>query len=98
MGGWTLRRHHVTVFTQDQGGIQSTDEEDQGTDYIYFLGIIDILQPFNMRKRAEHGFKSFRFDGVRRDLFHHHHRVPSRGNQRGPGVLTAAGMRCAWHQ
>jgi len=52
------------VFTQDQGGIQSTDEDDNPTDYIYFMGIIDILQPFNLRKRAEHSFKSFRYDGV----------------------------------
>lgn len=96
VGGWTLRRHHVTVFTQDQGGIQSTDEEDQGTDYIYFLGIIDILQPFNMRKRAEHGFKSFRFDGVRRLFRHRHrHRVPPPPPAATARRVLTAGMRCA---
>lgn len=29
----------------------------------YFAGIIDILQPYNLRKQLEHGFKSMRYDG-----------------------------------
>lgn len=57
-------RHHITAFTQDQGGIQSTDDENNPWDEIYFMGIIDILQPYNLRKIAEHSFKSLRYDGV----------------------------------
>jgi 1-phosphatidylinositol-4-phosphate 5-kinase len=31
---------------------------------IYFCGIIDILQPYTLRKQLEHGFKSLRYESV----------------------------------
>eukprot|EP01102_Stenamoeba_stenopodia_P009426 TRINITY_DN2776_c0_g1_i1.p1 TRINITY_DN2776_c0_g1~~TRINITY_DN2776_c0_g1_i1.p1 ORF type:complete len:698 (+),score=192.80 TRINITY_DN2776_c0_g1_i1:263-2356(+) len=48
----------TTVFTQDAGGYGATDEHNQPVGEVYFMGIIDILQPYNMKKRLEHTFKS----------------------------------------
>ncbi|KAL6078191.1 Phosphatidylinositol-4-phosphate 5-kinase [Balamuthia mandrillaris] len=56
-------KHHITKFTQDQGGFQSTDKNNNPANEIYFMGIIDILQPYNIRKRVEHTFKALRYDG-----------------------------------
>jgi len=58
-------RYHVTNFTRDQGGYQSTDQNNNPCNEIYFMGIIDILQPYNLRKIAEHSFKSLRYEGVK---------------------------------
>lgn len=33
-------------------------------DVILFLGIIDILQEYNIKKKAEHAYKSFQFDPI----------------------------------
>ena len=62
-------RYHVTNFTRDQGGYQSTDQNNNPCNEIYFMGIIDILQPYNLRKIAEHSFKSLRYEGVSHLLF-----------------------------
>lgn len=48
----------LTIFTQDAGGFGATDEQNQPVAEIYFMGIIDILQPYNLKKRLEHSFKS----------------------------------------
>jgi 1-phosphatidylinositol-4-phosphate 5-kinase len=53
-----------TFFTQHHGGIRATDEQDQPLGIIYFMGIIDILQPYNVTKRAENVFKGIRHDRV----------------------------------
>lgn len=50
------RRHFI--FYQDEGGMQATDEQNNGMDIIYYLGIIDICTPYNMSKRVEHAWKS----------------------------------------
>lgn len=47
------------MFQRSSGGIRGS-----ATNELYLCGIIDILQPYNMRKRLEHGFKSMRYDGV----------------------------------
>jgi len=51
----------VNIFVMDQGGIRgrtaSADENE-----LYFMGIIDILQQYNMRKTAENFFKGFKHD------------------------------------
>ncbi|KAI9262944.1 hypothetical protein EDC94DRAFT_607877 [Helicostylum pulchrum] len=47
------------VFYSEDGGFISTDEIDQATDKLYFLGVIDILTPYNFMKKTEHLFKSF---------------------------------------
>ncbi|KAI9311852.1 hypothetical protein BX666DRAFT_2021189 [Dichotomocladium elegans] len=54
------RRH--CVFYAEDGGFRSTDENDQPTQILYFLGIIDILTPYNFMKKSEHFFKSFTQD------------------------------------
>ena len=40
-----------SIFTDHEGGVD-------GEDVIYFLGIIDILQTYNRKKKMEHMFKS----------------------------------------
>lgn len=47
-----------SMFTQDQGGFQSTDDRDAPMSEIYYIGIIDILQNYNFKKKVEHSFKS----------------------------------------
>jgi 1-phosphatidylinositol-4-phosphate 5-kinase len=34
-------------------------------DEIYFMGIIDILTPYNLKKKMENFFKGLRYDKVR---------------------------------
>lgn len=47
------------IFYSEDGGFRSTDESDETTDKLYFMGVIDILTPYNFVKKAEHFFKSF---------------------------------------
>ena len=41
----------------DDGGFNSSNEQDGETQELYFIGIIDILTPFNTKKRTESFFK-----------------------------------------
>ncbi|CAO3609184.1 unnamed protein product [Cunninghamella echinulata] len=50
------------VFYSDEGGFQATDEMDQPTGLLYFMGIIDILTPYDTKKKTEHMFKSLTQD------------------------------------
>ena len=52
------------VFYQDEGGYQATDESNRPMDKIYYLGVIDILTPYNTLKRAEHVWKGLSADRV----------------------------------
>ncbi|KAK4514265.1 uncharacterized protein ATC70_001856 [Mucor velutinosus] len=47
------------VFYSEDGGFKSTDDNNQTTDKLYFLGVIDILTPYNYIKKCEHFIKSF---------------------------------------
>lgn len=47
------------MFYSEEGGFISTDENNQSTDKVYYLGVIDILTRYSLLKRAEHFFKSF---------------------------------------
>lgn len=50
--------HHEVPFHQAQmGGMLSSDQK-----ALYFLGIIDILTPYDGRKHLEHWFKALRYD------------------------------------
>lgn len=59
-----VERQHL-LFYQDDGGIRATDEVNQNLDTIYYLGIIDILTPYTMLKKAEHLWKGMSADRVR---------------------------------
>ncbi|KAI8867633.1 SAICAR synthase-like protein, partial [Ramicandelaber brevisporus] len=48
----------LSTMYQDDGGLMATDERDRPTDMIYYLGVIDILTPYNMKKRVESVFKA----------------------------------------
>ena len=45
------------MFYMDDGGFMSTTEENEPGKELYFIGIIDILTPFNARKRTEAVFR-----------------------------------------
>ena len=50
------RRHFL--FYQDEGGLRATDEANDPMDIIYYLGVIDILTPYNTTKKLEHLWRS----------------------------------------
>ncbi|KAI9361344.1 hypothetical protein BD770DRAFT_383228 [Pilaira anomala] len=50
------------AFYADNGGFQATDERNQSAPSLYFLGIIDILTPYDLKKKSEHFFKSITQD------------------------------------
>lgn len=52
------------IFYQDEGGLQATDEQNNLLPVIYYLGVIDILTPYGMRKGLETFFKGFVHDRV----------------------------------
>lgn len=54
------------IFYQDEGGLRATNEANVPEDTIYYLGVIDILTPYTMLKRAEHLWKGFTADRVSR--------------------------------
>ncbi|KAI3644450.1 hypothetical protein MP228_010614 [Amoeboaphelidium protococcarum] len=50
------------VFYQDDGGFLSTDEQNRPLLELYYVGIIDILTPYNTSKAVEHYWKSLNHD------------------------------------
>ncbi|KAJ2624138.1 Phosphatidylinositol-4-phosphate 5-kinase [Coemansia sp. RSA 1358] len=52
-----------SIFYREDGGILSSDRDDNPGPLIYYLGVIDILTPYNMIKRTEHLVKSVVHDG-----------------------------------
>ncbi|EDQ99005.1 phosphatidylinositol phosphate kinase PIPK5 [Laccaria bicolor S238N-H82] len=50
------------IFYQDEAGLRATDEGNEGLDVIYYLGVIDILTPYSLVKRAEHLWKGLKAD------------------------------------
>ena len=58
-----FRRSHC-IFYSDDGGFAATDEDNSPKNYIYYLGIIDILTPYNFVKKIEHAWKSLSYDKV----------------------------------
>lgn len=52
----------ASIFRSEGSGFRATDSEGNALDLIYHMGIIDILQPYNMRKKVEHAFKSIKND------------------------------------
>ncbi|KAJ1941795.1 Phosphatidylinositol-4-phosphate 5-kinase [Kickxella alabastrina] len=52
-----------SAFYREDGGIMATDRNDNPAQLIYYLGVIDILTPYNMFKRTEHFVKAIVHDG-----------------------------------
>ncbi|KAI0726501.1 SAICAR synthase-like protein [Fomitopsis betulina] len=57
----TVERQHF-LFYQDEGGLRATDEQNDNMDLIYYLGVIDILTPYNTKKKIEHFWKGLSAD------------------------------------
>lgn len=54
----------ASIFYADDSGFASTDRENNTTDELYFIGIIDILTPYGLGKKIEHIFKSLKTSEV----------------------------------
>ncbi|KAI0298642.1 hypothetical protein B0F90DRAFT_1810819 [Multifurca ochricompacta] len=54
-------RQHL-LFSQDEGGLRATDEQNEPLDTVYYLGVIDILTPYGVVKRFEHLWKGMSAD------------------------------------
>ena len=48
------------LFYADEGGLRSTNESNELMDRIYYLGVIDILTPYGLVKRAESLWKGLK--------------------------------------
>lgn len=57
-----------SIFKVDDGGMRAMDEFGQPLDEYYFVGIIDILMLYSLRKRAERTYKMVRFGGDGKDI------------------------------
>jgi 1-phosphatidylinositol-4-phosphate 5-kinase len=53
------------IFYQDEGGYRATDEANHPMDTLYYLGIIDILTPYTVKKKIERIWKGMKADRVR---------------------------------
>lgn len=56
---WALPEE-LSVFRMDDGGFRSSNGKDEPMNLVYYMGIIDVLQPYNLRKKVEHALKSLR--------------------------------------
>lgn len=52
----TSERRHF-LFYQEEGGFRSTNDLNEPTDWIYYLGIIDLFTPYSTIKRGENWWK-----------------------------------------
>eukprot|EP00479_Gromia_sphaerica_P008140 TRINITY_DN2989_c0_g1_i1.p1 TRINITY_DN2989_c0_g1~~TRINITY_DN2989_c0_g1_i1.p1 ORF type:complete len:138 (-),score=25.74 TRINITY_DN2989_c0_g1_i1:83-448(-) len=52
----TIRGKKRSAFQQYRGGIRCFHEDGQTTDGVYFMGIIDILQEYNIQKNLKYKF------------------------------------------
>ena len=50
------------MFTQDEGGFQSSTMDDLPYKEIYFVGIVDIFQEYTIIKQLEQAYKIKKFD------------------------------------
>jgi len=57
----------VSVFQPDDGGMRGVSESGKLHEY-YFVGIIDILMLYTLRKRAEHTYKTIRFNSEKSEI------------------------------
>ncbi|KAF7727739.1 Phosphatidylinositol-4-phosphate 5-kinase [Apophysomyces ossiformis] len=50
------------MFYAEEGGLRSSNEDNVGTDMLYFVGVIDVLTPYNFWKKMEHFWKSIAYN------------------------------------
>ena len=55
-------QHRIHPLRQPDGGVLSTDSSLMPFNQIYYCGIIDTLQPYNVRKKLEHNMKGIVYD------------------------------------
>ncbi|KAI8921298.1 hypothetical protein DFJ77DRAFT_523832 [Powellomyces hirtus] len=72
------------VFYGDDGGFRSSDENNEPTDFLYYIGTIDIFTTYDLTKKVEHFWKSFSYDPA----------MISAVNPRAYGVRFMAFMVC----
>ena len=57
-GSLPVAKRHASVFRSYDGGFAATDEKGVRMAEVYYLGVIDFLQPFNLRKTVEKTLKT----------------------------------------
>ena len=57
-------RHALCKFTAECGGLYGVQKNGKLSNEIYFMGIIDILQQYTLKKQLEHFGKSIKYDKV----------------------------------
>jgi len=50
------------MFQVEDGGMRGINENGEAMNEYYFVGIIDILMLYSIRKKAEHTYKTIRFN------------------------------------
>ncbi|ORZ16256.1 hypothetical protein BCR42DRAFT_327241 [Absidia repens] len=55
---WSNSPEERNSFYTEHGGYQATDENNVPLNLIYYFGVIDLLTKYNLKKRAEHLWKS----------------------------------------
>lgn len=50
-----------SIFQENDGGMRAIDEGGVATGKIYYMGIIDILMMYSLRKQVEHAYKTLRY-------------------------------------
>ena len=53
----------VSAFRTEYGGLQPSNADCETLPIVFHMGIIDILQPYNFRKKVEHALKSITSQG-----------------------------------
>jgi hypothetical protein len=56
----------VSIFNSDEGGIRGITPAGKQSNVIYYMGIIDILQQYNAKKKLEHSYKSLSLNAVKK--------------------------------
>lgn len=56
------------MFTREDGGTRGLNANGEWTNEVYYMGIIDILTLYNVKKRLESFGKSFRYEKVTSSL------------------------------
>lgn len=58
----------ISVFQSDDGGMRGISEKGELLNEYYFVGIIDILMLYTLRKKLEHTYKSIRFNSEKSEI------------------------------